>query len=733
MGKVIIVSNRLPLKIQKKDKEIIYKASEGGLATGLSSVYKNKGNIWMGWPGMYLLKESDKKNVRQKLASQNMLPVFLTKKEIREYYEGFSNETLWPTFHYFPQYSVYEKTFWEAYYKVNQKFANEVLKVVEEGDTIWIHDYQLMLVPWMIREKLNTSDIKIGFFLHIPFPSSEIFRLLPWRGELIKGLLGADLIGFHTHDYMQHFLNAVWGSLNLPNTGGAIEYEGRTVMVDAFPMGIDYEKYANTAKSAKALKSLEKFRNTIGPQKIILSIDRLDYTKGIPQRLKAFEDFLKAYPEFREKVSLLQILVPSRDKVSTYTLLKEEINRLVGNINSTYSTLGWTPVYYFYRSFPEEALSAFYMLADVAMVTPLRDGMNLVAKEYVASRIMKKGVLVLSEMAGAAIELTDALFINPNDQEQMVKAIYEGLTMPARTQEKKMEAMQLVVSKFNIHHWVKMFMQRLDYAKENQHRMQTQLIRSSQLKTFREKFASSNKRLLVLDYDGTLVGFQDTPAKAKPDERLLQLLRELSKIENTRILIISGRDKPALEKWFGHLKIDLIAEHGIWLKYGDTEWETIESSGTAWKDNISSVLTEYLDRTPGAFIEEKEYSLVWHYRKVAPGLARLRLHELHKHLGNLIGAYNLQLLEGDKVLEVKNAEINKGRAVSRWLEKYAPDFICAIGDDVTDEDIFRVLPPDAITIKVRGTVSIAGYNLPSHREVRSFLKNILSWEQVSVI
>ena len=471
MAKTIIVSNRLPIKISQEKNKLIYKTSEGGLATGLGSIYKDGENIWVGWPGLAVTKTVQKQEITEHLQEESMKPVFLTANEIEDFYEGFSNETLWSNFHYFNQYTIYDEGLWKAYQKVNRKFAKELEEVVEEGDTIWIHDYQLLLLPGMIRETKPKSNI--GFFLHIPFPSYESFRLLPWRRELLNGMLGADFLGFHTYDDMRHFLSSVNRLAGMGNSNGQINVGNRQVLADALPMGIDYEKYASAAASPDTLEREVRYRTSIGAHKVMLSIDRLDYSKGIPQRLKAFELFLRQHKEYQSKVSLLMIVVPSRDTVSKYAQLKEEIDLLVGRINGEFGRINWTPVHYFYRSFPLPALSAFYRMAHVALVTPMRDGMNLVCKEYIASRLDKKGVLILSEMAGASKELSDAILINPNDIEQMVAAMKEALTMPEKEQIRRMEIMQKSLQHYNIHHWVKLFMQRLRFIKKQQQSLQT--------------------------------------------------------------------------------------------------------------------------------------------------------------------------------------------------------------------------------------------------------------------
>lgn len=725
MSRTIIVSNRLPVKIQRKENEIIFKPSEGGLATGLGSIYKKNNNLWVGWPGTYLNSDKEKSSVRKALAKSSMLPVFLSKQEIKDYYEGFSNETLWPAFHYFPQYAVYEQKFWEAYVRVNQKFCTEVSKVLEDGDEVWVHDYQLLLLPSMLREKF--PNITIGFFLHIPFPSYEIFRLLPWREKLLEGMLGADLLGFHTFDYARHFLSSLDRALGVSNVGGQVLYKGRTILADAFPMSIDYDLYERTARSPKAIAVEEKLRKNIGDKKIIISIDRLDYSKGIPERLNAFDQFLQEYPQFREKVSLIQVLVPSRDKVEMYRQLKEEINRKVGEINSSYGSITWTPVYYFYRSFPLEQLSAFYRMADIALVTPLRDGMNLVCKEYIASRHDKKGVLILSELAGAAMELSDAILINPNDSNQLVKAIHTALTMPVEKQQLSIETMQSTVRKFNIHHWVDLFMERLAYTKSNQKQLITQSLDIKKLEKIKEPYINAAERIFLLDYDGTLVSFKDEPKEAKPDRTLVHLLKQLSSDPLNRVVVVSGRDRHTLEGWMGHLDIDFVAEHGIWVKLRGEKWKSTETIDDKWKPQILPILEQFANRTPGAFIEEKAFSIAWHYRKVERGLGAHRSRELINHLRYITSSLNVMVLEGDKVIEVKNSVINKGRAVTRWTRNVKDTFIMAIGDDLTDEDMFQAMPPEAITIKVRGHVSSAKYTLASHNDVRSLLKKLIKW------
>jgi len=722
MPKTIIVSNRLPVNVTKENGNLLLKNSIGGLATGLGSIYKEANNLWIGWPGLHINQGIERIHVTEKLKDENMHPVFLIQEEIKNYYEGFSNETLWPIFHYFSQYSVYKEIYWESYVKVNQKFCEEVLNFIEPGDTLWIHDYQLLLLPEMVRNKL--PELSIGFFLHIPFPSYEMFRLLPWRRELLYGMLGSDLVGFHTYDDMRHFLSSVSRLAGYGYSTGQVNMPDRKVMVDSFPMGIDYKKYAEAAASPETIEREKRYRTSLGDQQLVLSIDRLDYSKGLPQRLMAFERFLHEYPEFKEKVSLVMVVVPSRDRVSRYQELKEEVDLLVGRINGQFGRINWTPIHYFYRSLPLEALSGFYRMAHVALVTPMRDGMNLVCKEFIASKLNKKGVLILSEMCGASKELSEAILINPNDINAMVQALYKALTMPEEEQIAHIEVMQKSLQRYNIHHWVNMFMERLGEIKTSQKSLATKYLDQKTIDIVRMKIKKAGKRLFFLDYDGTLIPFSDTPEKAIPDPELLKLLKDLTANEKNQVVIISGRDRKSLESWLGHLNLDFIGEHGVWLKERGSDWRTITKLSGKWKSEIRSVLELYVDRTPGSFIEEKDYSLVWHHRKVETGLGELRTRELSSHLNYLSSNMNLQVLEGDMVVEIKSAQVNKGRAAHQWIEDFPSDYIIAIGDDWTDEDTFRAMPEDALTVKVGSTSSAAKYNLISPEEVRQFLKQL---------
>lgn len=471
MNKTIIVSNRLPLKVQIKDHQLKIKTSVGGLATGLLPIHQKNKGIWIGWAGMV---EEDipcdhlKDEMIEAAIQHRCIPVSLNRRELKDFYQGFSNSTIWPLFHYFTEFSEYNDSFWKTYQEVNQRFADQVLDFAEEGDTVWVHDYQLMLVPQLIREK--KKNITIGFFLHIPFPSYEVFRLLPYRREIIEGLLGADLIGFHTAEYTQHFINSARNLTDSSFEKGYIQHRERSVKAGTFPLGIDVKKFEAAAqqrfhktisKSTVFHKKLVQHKQDVQKVKLILSIDRLDYTKGIANRIRALDYFLQQYPQYIGKVKLLMLAVPSRTQVPQYQLLKKEIDELVGYVNGKYGNVSWTPIWYFYRAMPFSQLIDLYTSCEIALITPIRDGMNLVAKEYIAARVDKKGVLILSEMAGAANEMKEALLVNPNSFKEIAEALQIALTMPAREQIKRNTKLQQRLKKYNVSQWAHGFLKTL--------------------------------------------------------------------------------------------------------------------------------------------------------------------------------------------------------------------------------------------------------------------------------
>jgi len=723
MSKTIIVSNRLPIRIETRDGVQEYLPSEGGLATGLGSVYKQNGNIWIGWPGLPAPSAEKEKEITRELTKNNMRPVFLTEAELRDYYLGFSNQTLWPAFHYFVHYIRFNQQLWEVYKAVNLKFAEAIIAQAEPDDLIWVHDYQLMLVPQLLREQLPQA--RIGFFQHIPFPSFEIFRMLPWRQELLNGVLGSDFLGFHTYDDVRHFLSSAHRLTQYSYRANRLDVNGRQVEVDSLPMGIDYDKFYQTARSEAVQEQTQNFRAAFGKQRMILSVDRLDYSKGIPDRLMAFERFLKEYPVYQGRVSIILVVVPSRDKVPSYQELKEEVDQLVGRINGTYAAPDWQPVHYFYRSFPLTELSAFYRLCDVAMITPLRDGMNLVCKEFIASKYDQKGVLILSEMAGAAKELSEAILINPRDEAAMVQALYEALTMSADEQEQRMVLMQGILKKYTIFNWVKLFSENLNRVKKEQGDIHGLALNDQNMAELLQRAQNAQKILLLLDYDGTLVPFFNDPKDSIADGELLDILDRLQQIPTVALTIISGRPAAFLDEQFEQLPLTLVAEHGIWKKEPGQNWElNLEELDDRWKKEARRIMEFYIDRTPGSFLEEKNHAMVWHYRRVEHDLAFLRSSEMASHLSHILQEYGIEVMHGNNIVEAKPASMNKGKMAVKLQKARQPELTMAFGDDKTDEYIFEALHDSAVTVKVGRASTHAHYSVANHQEVRSFLRKL---------
>jgi trehalose 6-phosphate synthase/phosphatase len=696
--------------------------SEGGLATGLASLSSQFTKQWIGWPGIHAKNEVHREEIIAKMDA-TYHPVFLDQKEIDLYYKGFSNETIWPLFHYFMKYTQYKNEYWNAYVEVNKKFCDEVVKVAKEGDIIWVHDYHLMLLPHMLREKLEHKN-PIGFFLHIPFVSYELFRTLPWRKQLLQGLLGSDLVGFHTFEYMRHFIDTSYRVLGVESRLGAINFEGRLCYADTFPMGISFEKFHQASESEDVIGQLRLFKEKFGNVKLILSVDRLDYTKGIINRLKAFDCLLQDHPELKGTISLIMLTVPSRDNVSEYKNLKEEVDELVGNMNGKYSTLTWTAVHYLYRSVSFEELVALYNLADIGLVTPLRDGMNLVAKEFVASKNHGNGVLILSEMAGSAIELEGALRINPNDQNAMVDAMYKALLMDSIEQEQRLKKMQQQVRIHSVEKWGADFTDQLTAIYEQARKNEKVIVNGKETAEICASFTESEDRLIVLDYDGTLAPFHNNPYDSKPAPELKTLIQQLSK--HATIVLLSGRDHFTMDEWFGDYGIQLIAEHGIWHKC-DGEWKQSRELSSAWKTELYPVLESFIEKTPGSSIEEKPFSLVFHYRRSDSWLSEIRVPQLMNILAPLCKEQALDIVDGNKVVEIRIPGIDKGTAAQKWLSHHNWDFIMCVGDDKTDEDMFAVMPEQAYTIKVGAQPSKAKMRIKNCDKVVELLEHMLTF------
>jgi len=730
--RLVVVSNRLPFNVVVQDGELKYKESSGGLATGLAAYLdsirlagsQEQGYLWVGWPGNTVDAPFRQKLQIEALELFHSSPVFLSEEEMEHFYHGFCNKTIWPLFHYFPSYAVYREEYWQQYRKVSEIYCDALMEVLKPGDVVWIHDYHLMLLPSLLRARTATTPI--GFFLHIPFPSFEVFRLLPvrWRQEILEGLLGADLLGFHTFDYTQHFLQSVLRILGYEHNLGQLSLPTHIAKVDTFPMGIDFRKFSTALQDPETNAERDRLRGSLADSRVILSVDRLDYSKGILHRLEGFETLFEMHPEFRARVVLVMIVVPSRVMVEQYEMMKRQIEEQVGKINGRFGTIGWTPVVYQYRYLSFQPLTALYSISDVALVTPLRDGMNLVAKEYVATRTDKSGVLVLSEMAGSASELGEAIIINPNNREEIAAALVEALEMPPEEQHRRMEIMQQRLQRYDLIQWANDFLGQLVGMREIQQTFLAKVLPPPTKNKIREEYHRSSRRLLLLDYDGTLVPFVQRPHQAAPSQEVLSLLRRLAEDPSNTVVLISGRDKDTVNRWFGPLPLHLAAEHGVWIREHNSDWKLLKQQTSNWKSSIRPLLEQYADRLPGASVEEKEFSLVWHYRAADPEQSRAVIGKLKDNLTAFTANIDLQIHQGNKIIEVRNAGFGKGDAALHWLTAGDFDFILAVGDDYTDEDLFRVLPPAAYSIRVGITSTHARFNVRDHRDVIRLLESL---------
>jgi trehalose 6-phosphate synthase/phosphatase len=731
--RLVIVSNRLPVTLVKEQDVLRLKNSVGGVATGLSSYLKLLRNnnsedadyLWVGWPGINVPEEK-RQEVVSKLGKYSYHPVFLSEQTIEKFYYGFCNNTLWPLFHYFPSLVYYDEVSWKDYKMVNELFCEALSKILKPGDVLWIHDYHFMLLPGMIRKIF--PDLPIGFFLHIPFPSFELFQILPgdWRKEILEGLLGSNQIGFHTSDYVQNFLRCVLRILGLDNNLGQIIFDGRLIKAEAFPMGVNFQGFQESSQYPEVKKEIKLFQSAFMDRKTILSVDRLDYTKGIVQRLQGYEKFLNRYASWHGRVILFLIVVPSRIEMEHYQETKRQIDEKVGEINGKFGSLDWMPIVYYYKYISDPKLLALYNICDVALITPLRDGMNLVAKEFVSSKSDKKGVLILSEMAGASREAGEAVIINPNNVNEIVNALNVALEMSEEEQIRRNQIMQIQFGRHDVSNWAEEFIQSIKSVIEEQKSLEIRLLGDEQRQKMIDAFKSADMRLILSDYDGSLVPFADHPSLAKPDERLKDLLKRFTRDPKNDLVLISGRTKDTLQEWFGDYRMDLVAEHGVWIKKNAGEWENQKCFNKNWMTKIRPILNAYADKTQGSFVEEKDFSLVWHFRKADPKIASLKAKELMDYLANITANTDVQVLPGNKIIEVRNAGINKGDAVRSWLEKEKYDFILALGDDLTDEDLFRALPKSAYSLKVGLNQSLARFNVQDHKNVLDLLEAMIT-------
>jgi trehalose 6-phosphate synthase/phosphatase len=725
--RVIVVSNRLPFTLKRSGDGWRTEKSAGGLATAMRPILRQTDGLWIGWSGETSgINDEKKQRTLKKWAEQERyIAVDLPPDVARGFYEGYSNQTLWPLFHHFPSLLHFNPDDWKAYVKANRIFCETIVTHLRPDDLVWIHDYQLMLLPGFLRE--SAPQARIGFFLHIPFPSSAVFRIIPRREELLQGLLGADYLAFQTYRYLQHFRSSILRVLGVSSRLDRVDTGGRAVRLEALPIGIAPSEFTERLeKDSETKVRLAEIRERFRDCRIILAVDRLDYTKGIPERLRAFCRLLDSAPDLRRRVVLIQVAVPSRERIPKYAELRHEVDNLVGRINGEHGTPDWTPIIYLRRNLPRSELVALYAAADVAWVTPLRDGLNLVAKEYVACKPDGDGVLVLSEFAGAAAEMGEALLVNPYDEERTAETIARALGLEPEERRSRMLALYKRVTRNDVFAWGGRFIANLQHAVAARAERAFELPQDLPVEKTVAAFKAARRRLLMLDYDGTLAPYAARPQDALPSPDLLETLERLALDPATLVAIVSGRSRLDLESWFGNLRgLWLAAEHGASLRAPETaKWESyIPNDSGEWKKKIYPILDHFVERTPGSLIEEKEFGLVWHYRMADPEFGEWLANELVANLEQLLAETHLRAVRGQKTVEVRPVLANKGEVLVRLTEIFPdPDFVLAAGDDVTDDDLFARLTDSAWSIHVGANRSKARFRLSRPGELVNLLK-----------
>ncbi len=722
MSRLLIASNRLPVTVRAEGEEVRVERSMGGLATGMSGPHERSGGLWVGWPGTPgPLSPTAEAAVARRLEELKCVPVTLDADEVARFYEGYANGVLWPLLHSFAGQLPLEVKDFDAYERVNRKFAEALAAQWRPGDRVWIHDYQLMRLPRLLRDRVPGA--RIGFFLHVPFPSSELFRILPHRELVLEGVLGADLVGFHTASYLRHFSSSVLRILGAPNEIDRIRWRGREVGLGVFPMGIDAGSYASASDDPAVVRQAAELRE--GGVRLLVGIDRLDYTKGIPRRLLAYERLLDGHPELREKVKLIQVAVPSRTDVERYQEFREQMDGLVGRIHGAFATAHWSPVHYLFRGLSQAEVVGLYRAADVLLVTPIRDGMNLVAKEFVASRTDEDGVLVLSEFAGAAAELAEAVHVNPYDVEGTAQAYLRALSMPLEERRSRMRALRARVAGYDVHRWARSFLERLEEGAEPR-AVEAAASPPRAVRAAQARVAAAPHLVLLLDYDGTLVPFASRPEQAAPDPELRELLGALAARPGTAVHVVSGRRRETLEEWLDGLPVGLHAEHGLWSRPpGGRQWVAAPLPDTGWRGPVRDILDDFAARTPGALVEEKTVGLAWHYRMADPDFGAVQARDLMMHLSLVLSNAPVEILPGHYVVEVRPQGVHKGLAVAPATQGAPPDaLVVALGDDRTDEDLFSALPPGSLAIHVGPSESRAALRLADVPAARAFLREL---------
>lgn len=659
-----------------------------------------------------MLTPDEKIEITAKLGKQNCYPVFLSQAQLNGFYNDYSNRILWPFFHGLPvnlTASQQQKS-WQIYKQVNTIYADIITNICQADDNhIWIHDYHLFLLPELLRHTRQTD--KIGFFMHIPFPPPDKFTALKNARQLTRGVLGSDLIGFHTQSYVSNFTRSCLElEVARPSKSGLV-VKNRAIKLSNFPIGINYDEITKIGHSSITKQKLSQLQTKYHGQKVVLIVDRLDPTKGLVQRVAAYRDLLSKQPQLHSKIIMIIIAAPSRADIKEYQSNRSDLEKLVGQTNNQFHTNKWRPIEYHYESLPLEDLIPLYQLADIALIVPLADGMNLVAKEYVASKLDDSGVLVLSKTAGAAEELNRAILVDPASRSSLVDGLKQAISMSKPEITSRMRDMKKSVMGHTIQGWVDDFISALDNNSDWQDKMLA-------------AYTSASRRVFLLDYDGTLVSFASKPELAKPTSRVKRILGQLASQKQNEVIIVSGRSREDLDKWFRNIPVTLIAEHGSFVRPASSKKWQSDSHDTTWKPIVRDILTEYVAKIPGSFIEQKNLALVWHYRTTDHAQAKKFLPSIKKSLLQMAGSFNLKIEDGNMILEIMPSNISKSSAATRSSKN--ADFVFAIGDDTTDEAMFRALPPPAWTIKVGAGITDARYRVDNVEAVLDLLEKFNS-------
>lgn len=712
---LINVSNRLPISFDKGLQK-----SSGGLVTAFEDIQNSENFTWLGWAGKFAVDKAEEASIAESLEAFNYHPVFLNQESINNYYDGFCNASLWPILHQFSTYYEFKYDWYVSYLEVNERFCEEVLAIAPQEAIVWIHDYHFFLLPQMLKQK--RPDLKIGFFLHTPFPSYEIFRIHPKRRTLLKGLLGADLIGFHTYNYSRHFRSAVLRILGIDSEPTHIKNGERSTQIGVFPIGISWDHFQKNLKDPACVAAQARLQETYRGKRLVLSVERLDYTKGIPEKLNAIELFLEKNPHLISQLVFIQIAVPSRQNVKANQQLIQTIEARVSQINGRFGTVDHVPINFIFHSVNSTDLCALYSMAEVALVTPLMDGMNLVAKEFIACKANKPGILILSEFAGAVEELHHARLVNPYDAWQLSQVLAQALEGPVESSIRGNNEMIEIIKKQNSVFWAKSFLHELSQIEikplkhSQSHKVDTQSILDA--------LSHKKKIILFLDYDGTLREFEDQAEWASPTAEIYKLLEALLAQNTLELCIISGRSQKDLDKWFAHLPVHLVAEHGFFIKEKAGDWCVLDSQlDLKWKDSLKPILQDFVFSSPGSRLEEKRSALVWHYRTCDPDFGDWKAKQLYAELHASAGGLPVKIQHSSKkIVELSSAYIHKGAAVQHLIANKDFDAVICVGDDLTDENMFELDLKDLISIKIGEGTTKAQYLLDSPAALRSLLK-----------